>query len=49
MAERQEGIVMKFCPYCFMEQFEVDEDATEGSVYCEMCGIDVPVKELEKL
>jgi transcription initiation factor TFIIIB Brf1 subunit/transcription initiation factor TFIIB len=49
MAGRQEGMEMRFCPYCFMQQFEVSEDATEGSVYCEVCGIDVPVKELEKL
>ena len=38
----------RFCPYCFMQQFEVS-DTTEGSVYCEVCGIDIPIKELVKL
>jgi len=38
----------RFCPYCFMQQFEVT-DTSEGSVYCEVCGIDIPVRELTKL
>jgi len=39
---------MPFCPFCFMQQFDVTE-ASEGSVYCEVCGIDIPVRELVKL
>jgi ribosomal protein S27E len=37
-----------FCPYCFMQQFEVT-DSSEGNVYCEVCGIDIPVRELVRL
>ncbi|MBP1774346.1 MAG: hypothetical protein H6Q86_352 [candidate division NC10 bacterium] len=37
-----------FCPFCFMQQFEVTE-ASSGTVYCDNCGIDVPVKDLVKL
>ena len=47
--EEREGPDKRFCPYCFMQQFEVS-DTTEGrSVYCEVCGIDIPLKELVKL
>jgi hypothetical protein len=38
----------RFCPYCFMQQFEVT-DTSEGSVYCEVCGIDILVRELARL
>jgi hypothetical protein len=38
----------RFCPFCYMQQFTVSEEA-QGSVYCEVCGIDVPIKDLEKL
>lgn len=34
-----------FCPYCAMTQFEVDPEA-EGTVHCEVCGVDVPIREL---
>jgi hypothetical protein len=37
-----------FCPYCFMQQFEVT-DMLEGNVYCEVCGIDIPLRELVRL
>ena len=37
-----------FCPFCFMQQFEVTE-ATQGSVYCDVCGIDIPIKDLVRL
>jgi len=37
-----------FCPFCFLQQFEVTE-ASGGTVYCDNCGIDVPVKDLVKL
>jgi hypothetical protein len=46
--EEREGLEQRFCPYCFMQQFDVS-DTTEGSVYCDICGIDVPIKELVKL
>jgi hypothetical protein len=39
---------VRFCPYCFMQQFQVS-DRIEGSVYCEVCGIDIPVKDLVNL
>ena len=39
---------MPFCPFCFMQQFEITE-ASQGSVYCDMCGIDIPIKDLVKL
>jgi len=48
-AEEREGPDKRFCPYCFMQQFEVSETATDGSVYCEVCGIDILIKELVKL
>jgi hypothetical protein len=47
-AEEREGPEKRFCPYCFMQQFEIS-DTAEGSVYCEVCGIDIPIKELVKL
>jgi hypothetical protein len=39
---------VRFCPYCFLQQFDMTgrEDAV---VYCEMCGVDVEVRSLEKL
>ena len=46
--EEREGPNKRFCPYCFMQQFEVT-DTSEGSVYCEVCGIDIPVRELVNL
>jgi hypothetical protein len=52
MASKESGgapsLNMPFCPFCFMQQFDVTE-ASEGSVYCEVCGIDIPVRELVKL
>jgi hypothetical protein len=39
---------MPFCPFCFMQQFEITE-ASQGSVYCDMCGIDIPIKDLVRL
>lgn len=47
-AESQPSWSNPFCPFCFMQQFEVAEGAA-GSVYCEVCGIDVPVRDLVKL
>jgi hypothetical protein len=37
----------RFCPYCFQQTFEMSEISTQF-VYCEICGVDVDVKELEK-
>ena len=37
-----------FCPFCFMQQFEVTV-ASQGSVYCDVCGIDIPIKDLVRL
>jgi len=38
---------IRFCPYCCQMQFEVT--GKEGAVFCEICGIDVEIKELVKL
>jgi hypothetical protein len=36
-----------FCPFCFQQQFPAS--AISGlKVYCEICGVDVEVKELVK-
>jgi hypothetical protein len=38
---------IRFCPFCFQQQFDVS--GIQGDrVYCEICGIDVEVKELVK-
>lgn len=38
---------VRFCPFCFQQVFDMSE--TKGDwVYCEMCGIDIEVKELVK-
>ncbi len=34
----------RFCPYCSVMEF--DMASVEASVYCEVCGIDVPAEEL---
>jgi hypothetical protein len=31
-----------------MQQFEIT-DTSQGSVYCDMCGIDIPIKDLVRL
>ena len=45
--ESQPGRDFRFCPYCFQQMFEVSGETGEW-VYCEICGIDVEVKELVK-
>ena len=36
---------VRFCPYCFQMTFEVSE--LKGDyIFCEICGVDVEVKEL---
>ena len=37
----------RFCPYCFQQSFEMTEVKSQF-VYCEICGVDVAVNELEK-
>ncbi|MFB3817549.1 MAG: hypothetical protein ACE147_07790 [Candidatus Methylomirabilales bacterium] len=38
---------IRFCPYCFQQQFNVAEIKGD-KVYCEICGVDVEVRELVK-
>ncbi len=38
---------IRFCPYCFQQQFTMSEVKTD-KVYCEICGVDVEVKDLVK-
>jgi len=33
------------CPYCAMMQFQVDPES-DGTVHCEVCGVDIPIREL---
>jgi hypothetical protein len=42
-ADRQ----IRFCPYCFQQQFNLAE-LKGDKVYCEICGVDVEVRELVK-
>ncbi len=37
----------RFCPYCFQMSFELSETTGEF-VFCEICGVDIEVKELVK-
>jgi hypothetical protein len=39
---------VRFCPYCFLQQFDMAERG-DLVVYCEMCGVDIEVRSLEKL
>ena len=36
---------IRFCPYCFQQMFDMAEVSGER-VYCEICGVDIEVKEL---
>jgi len=38
---------IRFCPYCYQQTFDVT-DMSGQFVYCEICGVDVDVKDLEK-
>lgn len=38
---------IRFCPYCYQQSFDVTEVSGQF-VYCEICGVDVDVKDLEK-
>ncbi len=41
------GYNVRFCPYCFQMSFDMSE--VKGDfVFCEICGVDVEVKELVK-
>ena len=37
---------IRFCPYCAQISFDVIDRDEEGYVYCEVCGVDIPIKEL---
>ncbi len=41
------GHNVRFCPYCFQMSFDLSEVKGEF-VFCEICGVDVEVKELVK-
>jgi hypothetical protein len=41
------GRDVRFCPYCFQETFDMREVSGEW-VFCEICGVDVDVKDLVK-
>lgn len=45
--EKAVGRDIRFCPYCFQMSFDVSEIRADH-IYCEMCGVDVPVGELVK-
>jgi transcription elongation factor Elf1 len=45
--EQQVPRDMRFCPYCFQQEFDVTGNE-KGTVYCEICGIKVDVKDLTK-
>ena len=38
---------IRFCPYCFQQTFDMAEVSGEWA-YCEICGVDIEVKELIK-
>ena len=45
--EKPVGREVRFCPYCFQMTFEVSQ--VKGDyIFCEICGVDVEVKELVK-
>ncbi len=41
------GREVRFCPYCFQMNFEVSEIKGEW-IFCEICGVDIEVKDLVK-
>jgi hypothetical protein len=45
--ESPAGRDMRFCPYCFQQAFDVSNETGEW-VFCEMCGVDVEIKDLVK-
>ncbi len=45
--ERPDGGELRFCPYCFQMAFEVSRIRGDY-IFCEICGVDVEVKELVK-
>jgi len=44
--EQKKGSDVRFCPYCAQISFDVIGRDEEGYVYCEVCGVDIPIKEL---
>jgi hypothetical protein len=48
MAETEESRYLRdirFCPYCFQQTFDMAQVSGEW-IFCEICGVDVEVKEL---
>lgn len=48
MSETEEGRNrrdIRFCPYCFQQAFDMAAVSGEW-IYCEICGVDIEVKEL---
>lgn len=43
--EKPIGHEVRFCPYCFLMAFEPSEIKGDW-IFCEICGVDVEVKEL---
>jgi hypothetical protein len=39
---------VRFCPYCFLQQFDLTGRGEETTVYCEMCGVDVEIRSLAR-
>jgi hypothetical protein len=36
---------IRFCPYCFQQAFDMAEVSGEW-IFCEICGVDIEIKEL---
>ncbi len=49
MAEEEKAVShdVRFCPYCFQMSFDLSEIKGDY-IFCEICGVDVEVKELVK-
>ena len=47
-AEKSTGGEVRFCPYCFQMTFELSQIKGEW-IFCEICGVDIEVKDLVKL
>ncbi len=47
-AEKSSGDEERFCPYCFQKTFDLSQIEGEW-IFCEICGVDIEVKDLVKL
>jgi hypothetical protein len=45
--EKSIGRDVRFCPFCFQMTFEMSE-VSGNQVFCEVCGVDIEVKDLVK-